>query len=255
MLRGPAATLAICACLMGGALAPAHAQAADARPMASLTARGLVRGVNEGTLSSELTARIIRLPLRDGDAFKRGDLLVEFDCERPRAEWKVAEAERLGAAATHDNTRRLAEYRAAGVHDVQIARAALDKAAAAVEVIAVRLKQCRLFAPFDGRIAELPVREHEMPQAGQPLMRIVSDAELEVDMIVPASWLRWLKPGEAFVYSPEDSDFKAAGVMLRIGGAIDPVSQTIRAVGALTASPGAILPGQGGVITFARSGS
>jgi membrane fusion protein, multidrug efflux system len=230
-----------------------HAE--DSRSGMSLPARGLVRAVQEATLASEVSARIVQLPVRDGDAFRRGDLLIDFDCERPKAEWKTAEAERIGMAAAYENSRRLAEYRAAGAHDVQMARAALDKAAAAVDVITVRLKQCRIFAPFDGRVADLPIREHEMPQAGQPLMRIVSDAHLEVDMIVPAKWLRWLKPGESFRFSPEDSSQHVEGEVVRVSGAIDPVSQTIRAVGTLKADPGTILPGQGGLVHFQRSGS
>jgi membrane fusion protein, multidrug efflux system len=230
-------------------------RAEDVRSSAALPARGLVRAVQEATLASETSARIVQLPVRDGDAFRRGDLLIDFDCERPKAEWRTAEAERIGMAAAHENSRRLAEYRAAGAHDVQMARAALDKAAAAVEVITVRLKQCRIFAPFDGRVADLPVREHEMPQAGQPLMRIVSDAQLEVDMIVPAKWLHWLKPGESFRFSPEDSGQHVEGEVVRVSGAIDPVSQTIRAIGKLKAERGAILPGQGGLVTFQRSGS
>jgi membrane fusion protein, multidrug efflux system len=230
-------------------------QAEDDRSGATLPARGLVRAVQEATLASEVSARIVQLPLRDGDAFRRGDLLIDFDCERPKAEWKTAEAERIGMAAAYENSRRLAEYRAAGAHDVQMARAGLDKAAAAVEVIAVRLKQCRIFAPFDGRVADLPVREHEMPQAGQPLMRIVSDVHLEVDMIVPAKWLRWLKQGENFRFSAEESGRYVEGEVVRVSGAIDPVSQTIRAVGTLKVAPGTILPGQGGLVSFQRSGS
>lgn len=233
----------------------ANAAANEPRKSTELVARGLARGVQEATLSSELPARIIRLPLKDGDAFRQGDLLLEFDCDRSKAEWKAAEAERLGALAAHDNSRRLAEYRAAGAHDVQMARAALEKAAATVEVIAVRLKQCRIFAPFDGRLVDLPVREHEIPQAGQPLMRVVTDTRLEVDMIVPSKWLTWLKPGEPFSFAPEQGVVKAQGQVIRISGAIDAVSQTIRAVGTLKADSGVILPGQGGIIQFQRPGS
>jgi membrane fusion protein, multidrug efflux system len=80
--------------------------AQDRAPAASLQARGLVRAVQEATLASEMPARIVQLPLRDGDAFQRGDLLVEFDCDRPKAEWKTAEAERIGMAAAYDNSRR-----------------------------------------------------------------------------------------------------------------------------------------------------
>ena len=231
----------------------ALAQSNPANP--AYSARGLVRAQQEATLSSELAAKIVKLPLRDGDTFKRGEMLIDFDCDRPKAEWRAAEAERNGSVAAYENSRRLAEYRAAGTHEVLMARAVLDKATATVEVIAVRLKQCRIFAPFDGRVVDVPVREHEMPQAGQPLLRVVSDTDLEVDMILPAKWLGWLKPGESFAFVAEDSNQRVAGEVLRISGAIDPISQTIKAVGTLKAQPGAILPGQGGAVYFSRSGS
>ncbi len=236
--------VAFCAFVAGGA-----AQASDR------TTRGLARGVQEATIATELPARIVRLPLKDGDSFRRGDLLVEFDCDKPKAEWRVAEAERLGALAAFENSRKLAEYRAAGGHEVQIARAALDKAAAAVEVIVVRLKQCQILAPFDGRLVDVPVREHELPQAGQPLLRIVADDRLEVDMIVPASWLAWLKPGVPFSFAVDGGQAVVSGDVVRIGGAIDPVSQTIRAVGELRAPGRSIIPGQSGIITFGGSRS
>jgi membrane fusion protein, multidrug efflux system len=220
-----------------------------------MTARGLARGVREATISTEAPARILLLPMKDGDTFKSGDLLVEFDCERPKAEWRVAEAERLGALAAYENSRRLAEYRAAGGHEVQLSRAAFDKSAAAVDVIAVRLKQCRIFAPFDGRLVDLPVREHELPQAGQPLLKIVADDRLEVDMIVPAGWLAWLKPGETFEFRADGAQAPVRGEVVRIGGAIDPVSQTVRAVGELRAPVRAIMSGQSGMIRFKGSAS
>jgi membrane fusion protein, multidrug efflux system len=229
----------------------AQAQLAPAAP----TARGLVRAVHEATLSSEMAAKIVLLPKKEGEAFRKGDVLVDFDCDRVKAEWRVAEAERIGAQAAHDNSRRLAEYRAAGAHEVQIARAAFDKAAAAVEVIVVRLKQCRVLAPFDGRVVEVPVREHEMPQAAQPLMRVVDDSKLEIDMIVPAAHLKWLKPGAPFAFKPDASPGTFAGDILRVGAAIDPVSQTIRVTGRLDVKPGDLLPGQAGVVSFGKGGA
>lgn len=218
-------------------------------------ARGLIRAVHEATLGAELAARIIRLPFRDGDAFRRGDVLIEFDCERPNAEWRAAEAEHAGLQAAFDNSRRLAELRAAGAHDVAMARAAADKALATRDVLALRLKQCQVIAPFDGRVAELPVREHELPQAGQPLIRIVSQAKLEAEMIVPAKWLGWLKPGTPLVFKPDDGTRELPGKVLRISGAVEPVSQTIRIIGDVSNADVNVLPGQAGLVRLVRPGS
>jgi membrane fusion protein, multidrug efflux system len=234
---------------------PAQGFAQDKVADNKVTARGLVRAVHEATLSSEMAARITLLPRKEGEAFRKGEVLVDFDCDRVKAEWRVAESERLGALAAHDNSRRLAEYRAAGSHEVQIARAALDKAASAVEVITVRLRQCRVLAPFDGRVVEMPVREHEMPQAGAPLLRVVDDSKLEIDMIVPAANLKWLKAGVTFSFRPDDSAGSFLGEILRVGAAIDPISQTIRVTGRLDIKSGDLLPGQAGVVSFEKGGA
>ncbi len=245
-------SLIACVALLATSAAAQHAPAAGA---AGLEARGLVRALNDATISSELPARITSLPLRDGESFGKGELLVDFDCERPKAEWRVADAERAGAQAAFDNTKRLAEYRAAGAHDVQMSRAALDKAQAAVDVIVARLKQCRILAPFDGRVVELSVREHEIPQAGQPLLRIVGHTRLELDMILPAASIGWLRQGAPLHFRPDSGGPTIEGEVLRVGAAIDPVSQTVRAVGSLRFKPGDLLPGQAGVVVLRRGGA
>ncbi|MEY2840242.1 MAG: hypothetical protein RJB60_2541, partial [Pseudomonadota bacterium] len=53
-------------------------------------ARGVIRSINEATLSARMTGFISRMPLKEGDAFAKGDVLVEFDCERQLAEAKAA---------------------------------------------------------------------------------------------------------------------------------------------------------------------
>ena len=44
--------------------------------------RGIVRAMNKAVIASELVARIERIPFREGEAFRRNDLLVSFDCRR-----------------------------------------------------------------------------------------------------------------------------------------------------------------------------
>ena len=47
-----------------------------------LTSRGVVRARAEAVIATDLNARIVALPFRKGDRFKKGDTLVEFDCRR-----------------------------------------------------------------------------------------------------------------------------------------------------------------------------
>ena len=51
--------------------------------------RGVVRAVRQATISSEAALRAVEVPFREGDRFKRGDLLVAFDCRRQIAEYEA----------------------------------------------------------------------------------------------------------------------------------------------------------------------
>jgi membrane fusion protein, multidrug efflux system len=122
--------------------------------------------------------------------------------------------------------------------------------------LSLRIKQCRIEAPFAGRVVERMADLHELPQANQPLLRIVSAGEMEVVLIAPAVWLKWLKPGTAFEHALDDTGAVFQGEVTRVGAAIDAVSQTIEVFGRVKdvrgQSGGFILPGMGGVARFAQ---
>ena len=48
-------------------------------------ARGVIQALHQATLSAELSAKVIHMPLRAGDGFEAGDLLVALDCDVFRA--------------------------------------------------------------------------------------------------------------------------------------------------------------------------
>lgn len=130
--------------------------AADAMP-----ARGVVRPISQATIATDLQARVAAIGVKEGEHFKAGDLLVEFDCRRYRAELASAEAQRREAELLLDNNMVLNQHRAIGKHEVEISRARLERAAGDLEALKARIDDCRLVAPFDGRVANLAIHRHE----------------------------------------------------------------------------------------------
>jgi membrane fusion protein, multidrug efflux system len=234
--------LMLCLALTSAAV-PAFAQDAPA-------IRGVVRAVNEAAISSEIVSRIVALPHREGEAFKKGDVLVEFDCDRLKSEMKAADAELRGSRAAWENAARLYQMRAAGGHEVAMAAATHDKSLALLEGLQVRVAHCTIVAPFDGRVLDLNTRRYETPQAGQPLIRIIDDSQLEVDMLLPASALASAKQNAEFFLQIDDLGVSVKGKLARVGGALDIVSQTFKASGVINNRPQGIIPGMSGVVTF-----
>jgi membrane fusion protein, multidrug efflux system len=218
--------------------------------------RGVVRAVRDASIASDLTARILKLPFREGESFKAGDTLVAFDCDKPEAELRAAEAEDAVNRIALDNAQQLDRRHAIGKIEVQAAKAKWDKAHAAAEALRFRARDCRIVAPFAGRVAELRAREFEMPATGQPLLRIVDAGALEIDLIVPSAWLVWLKAGTPLQVKVDETGKSYPAKVIRTAAAVDPVSQTIKiTAGFAAADTSAVLPGMSLDAAFERPGS
>ena len=56
------------------------------------TARALVSATEKVSISSEISARVEKINFLLGDAFKKGDVLISFDCELYKAQNEVIKA-------------------------------------------------------------------------------------------------------------------------------------------------------------------
>lgn len=230
-------------------LAPAFADAAVHEPM---LARGVVRPVDEATIATDLQARVAAIGFKEGAAFKAGDTLVEFDCRRHRAELAAADAQKREMELSLDNNLVLNQHRAIGKHEVEISRARVDKAAGEAESLRARVDDCRIVAPFDGRVAELGIHVHETPAAGKPFLKIIADTALEIELILPSDALRWLRQEQAFTFVVDELKRALPARVLRIGATVDPVSQTVKVMARFDGAEGLadVLAGMSGAAEF-----
>ena len=218
-------------------------------------ARGLIRAVREATLSAAVTGQIIKMPFSEGTSFKKGDLLVEFDCERPQAELRAAQAAMQVEQKTVETNEELERFNSIGKFDLLISVSKLNKAKAEVEALNAQIKGCRISAPFNGGVIERHLRLHESASLGEPLLRIVDTSGLELDVIVPSQWLQWLAPGTPFRFRVDETGDVAEAVVERLMPSVDPVSKTIKIIGRFSVRPAAlVIPGMSGSARFIREG-
>ncbi|WGS87517.1 efflux RND transporter periplasmic adaptor subunit [Methylomonas sp. UP202] len=232
--------------LVGLALAPIL----RAEPAAETEIRAQLTSRNATTLSAELAAVIKELTVRDGERFKKGQLLVAFDCSIQQAQLEKARATAQGAAKTYEVDQRLAKLESISVLEVDVAAAKLGEAKADVALTQAGLEKCKIAAPFDGRVAELKAQRHQHLKVGDPIMDVLDDGQLEVKMIVPSPWLRWLKSGQAFSVHIDELDRDFPAEVVTLGARIDPVSQTVAVVGRITGKHAELLAGMSGRAAF-----
>ncbi len=222
----------------------------ETQPQSNLEARGLVRSTARIEIRTDLVAKIKEVGFADGERFSVGDTLIRFDCSRYIADLNAAKATAHAANIEVRNQRRLYANGAAGKAEVQLARAESARAGADVKARKARMRDCVVRAPFSGRVVSLDVRQFEMPAPDKPVIVLIDDTQLELELVVPSVWLRWLKVGQSFDFSVDETGLRHEAELARLGAEVDPVSQTIKVFGTLKGDTKRILAGMSGTATF-----
>lgn len=242
--KGMAAAAVAMPFLLLSPLAPAAAQ------QAPLEARVLISPQREATLSSDIAGRIVAMPVDDGGRFAKGDVLVQFACDLHEATLAEERAGDEAARATLTNRKELAALKSTGTLEVSLAAAEAKRTAARVAQQRGMVERCTIRAPFPGRVVERRVQPHESVSAGTPLLSILDDSDLELEMIVPSSWLAWLRQGAALSVMVDETGTTHPAVVKTVGARIDAVSQAVTIKGAFQERPAGLLAGMSGTALF-----
>lgn len=193
--------------------------------------RGLIKPVEKAIISSEISGKINSISFKSGEVFKKGELLVSFDCSFYRADMASAEAAYKSKQKVYENNKQLLALNAISDIDVDISKSEVEMARAERTMRAIRVNQCKIKAPYDGRVIELAVNEHERVPADKEILSILNDKNLEIELIVPSNWLNWLTVGEAFAFQVDETGKTLDAKVSKMGAVVDPVSQTIKLIG------------------------
>lgn len=228
----------------------------DSKPVSSAaelsTIRGVVKATAQATMASQVQGRISRLPLKEGQRFKKGALLVALDCSKYEAELASAQAEYRGKKKTYENNVRLSTHRAVGRLELEVSETEVQKAYAAVKATQVNVGGCTVRAPFSGRVVKTIVNEHENVFPNDQLISLLDDSQLEIELILPSKSLAWLKAGTGFDFVIDETGLHHAAVVQDIGASVDPASQTVKVKGLFSTRPEHVLAGMSGTAVFAE---
>jgi membrane fusion protein, multidrug efflux system len=202
------------------------------------------------TLSSPVAGRITVIESALGASFSAGKLLVGFDCDEPVARVGMAKAELDGAVETHEAKLRLQGLEQASDVEVLLAAAAAAKAKAALALGTAQVSQCRVLAPWGGRVAKIHVRNHMSVTAGQPLLDVVKTGPLKIKLSVPSRQLARIKAGLVFEVSIDETGKTYEAQVKAVNSRIDPVSQSIEVEATMARDYAGLLAGMSGTARF-----
>lgn len=204
---------------------------------------GKVRGSLEEEVMAELPRRVTAVLVTEGQAVRRGQVLIRLDASKLDAAVQQAEAavasalaaqaanavQRQTALSNYERTQTLYDAGAASAQALEAARAQYDalntgaaeagvaQARAALNLARQNLADCEITSPMDGIVGRLDVAVGDTASLQSPVAAINNTADLEVEVRV----------GESDVSSVQ----AGASVQVRIGAiGEEPLTGTVKSV-------------------------
>ena len=220
---------------------PVHTVAiAHASQGASIQVAGVIKPRLETDLASQIIAPVSVITKREGERFRRGDVLVRFhapaldaNVTQANAALSSAEKQQVVAASQEklaaDTFRRYAQLRER--HSVtpyeldqvqaQMSTARAQEQGAEAQVVAARsmlaaqranASDAVIYAPFDGVVTKRMADPGAMATPGLPLLHVQSVDEYQVEFSAPEDLMRSLQLGTVVSIALDGSSFIQARI-------------------------------------------
>ena len=182
-----------------GAQKPVSVEVARVRTMAlhdEAQAVGSLRSRRSVVLRPEVSGRVTQLQFSDGARVRKGQLLVQFDDQLPRAQVQQARAELSIAQANHQRNKEL-------VAQGFVSQRSLDESAANLQVAQAKLAlaeataaRLKLVAPFDGMAGLRNVHVGDYLKDGADIVNIEDIDSVFVDFRLPERYQGQIRVGQ-----------------------------------------------------------
>ncbi|MFQ5729701.1 MAG: efflux RND transporter periplasmic adaptor subunit [Waddliaceae bacterium] len=201
----------------------------------------------------EVNARIEVIKVKMGDSFKEEELLLRMENKVYYAQ--VEKTKKAIEKATEDLSVKKNLYEDGLISYLELleSEANFAEAEADYEIAHKNLTSTIIIAPYDGKVATVYARLHEIPPKEKPMIEILNDRTLLARFIIPATYLTKLKKGNPVFIYIKDLDQILPATIARVGAEINPVSYTINVEAEVDNSQGKLASGMASVIALHKS--
>ena len=146
---------------------------------------GKISPAQESYMAFEVPGRIVSLPVKEGQAVRKGSILAKLDARDFQADYDAEVARLRQAKAEYQRYTALYEARNTSLSELQVKQRQFEVRKATVRQVQKALNDTRLIAPFSGRVAKKLVKDFQTVQAKEPVLILQDNSSLEVLINVP----------------------------------------------------------------------
>jgi len=185
-------------------------------------------------LSAEAGGQIRSFPHDIGDNFAKGEVLLKIRCSEIFAEIAVSKAQLNQSKIEYESNRSLLTQGGVSKFEVELSQARVEEAEASLKSNQVSASFCTLTAPYSGKVVSVLANRYEHVTPGTPVMEIIDDSKLKMQLYVPSIWVTKLKQKTGFNVFVDEVNKEYKAEVIRINPRVDAGSKTLEIIAALT---------------------
>ena len=203
---------------------------------------GTIQPERRADLRAEVQGVVLQVLKENGDAVKRGDLLVRLDADTIRDGLSSAEAAQRAAQQAFEQAGRQLErmktLRSSGMTSAQALEDAenrrnstqseLEAAKSRVSLAQQQMQRTEVRAPFDGVVSDRKVSAGDTAQVGKEMLKVIDPTSMRFEALVSADSVGQIEPGQTVhfqVHGYGEQEF--TGKVRRMNPAANPTTRQV----------------------------
>jgi membrane fusion protein (multidrug efflux system) len=211
----------------------------------SLTVVGSVAPNESADMRAEIAGLVRGIYFEEGQAIRRGDVLVKIDDAELRAQLAQAEARFQLATLNLERSENLRKTQSTTQADYDRARTEFASAKADLSVLRLRLEKTEVKAPFDGVVGARSLSPGDYVTNQTPITAIDDLSRLKIEFQMPERYLFKVQPGTRIAVSSRSlgTDQVVQGEVYFVSSVIDRATRSSTVKGLLSNPPPSLKPG------------
>ncbi len=201
-------------------------------------------------LSAEATGQIKSFPNDIGDRFKKGATLVKIGCSDTYSEIAIAKSRVAQSRLEYESNKSLLAQGGVSKFDLDISGAGVEETEAILKKYQVLASGCVLTAPYSGKVVATLASRYEYVNSGTPVIEIIEDSVLDMQLYVPSSWVTKLSTKTEFTVFIDEVGKSYPAKVIRVNPRVDAGSKTVEIIAQLTEQHKELRAGMSGSAKF-----
>lgn len=217
----------------------------------TIIASGTLLAEESVELQAEVTGKVAGLFFKDGEAVKKGDVLVKIDDSTLQANLKRSEARRALASLRERRLAEIVDEGAVSRLDYDESVAELSILDAEIELIRAEIRRTEIRAPFDGIVGVRFVSTGAYVSPSTRIATLQGIDLLKLDFSVPERYASMIKLGSPLQFSLTGGDDDFTATVTAVEPRIDIVTRSVLVRAVCSNRDGTLLPGAFARVEFA----